>query len=212
MSLLDKRAYLLALGNSPVAFEPTSAHVAAALAYADRVFPSLELKPRNLKGKDIKTSVRQGETLFLHVRAFPRKMPDAYVIVVGTLGSEGEARFHDHILIDLGADYSPPRLEAPALDFDRVIEADDIEKVIPLLHPDDDNPFAIVHTGRETFMQTLRTDEGFVLEYQLVNTSSHYETPAPATEEEVVAAMRSFAFGNCEWLEMFDWQHMDLSE
>ena len=39
-----------------------------------------------------------------------------------------------------------------------------------------DEPFAIIEKADGTYMQTMvDPDDGWVLEYQLVNTSSHYE-------------------------------------
>ena len=64
--------------------------------------------------------------------------------------------------------------------------------------------------GDGTFMQTLKTDDGFVLEHQLVNTACHYEIPEFATADQVVAAIVSYAFGNNEWLESFAWQLQQL--
>ncbi len=115
-----------------------------------------------------------------------------------------------HILIDLAAEYSEPFLNCPSFEFEGTPTPDDLKSLIPQIHPNDDNPFAILMLGDGTFMQTLRTDDGFVLEYQLVNTKCHFEIPERATAGQVVAAMVSYAFGKNEWLESFDWQLQEL--
>jgi hypothetical protein len=133
-------------------------------------------------------------------------MPETFVIIM----REGSGEITGHILIDLAAEYSQPFLECPSFDFEAAPTPEDIQRMIPQIGPDDDNPFAILTRGEGTYMQTLRTEEGYVLEHQLVNTSSHYEIPAPASAEQVVAAMLSYAFGENEWLESFAWRPQEL--
>jgi hypothetical protein len=170
----------------------------------------LELKVRRLAAKDLAAAYHHGAggCALFHVKAFPRKMPDTFVIVAADPDGRNAK---GHILIDLAADYSQPFLECPAFDFEAVPTPDDIRSLVPAIEPDDDNPFAILSRGEGTYMQTLRMPDGFVLEHQLVNTSSHYEIPDYATAEEVVEAMVSYAFGNNEWLEMFDWRRQVLN-
>lgn len=109
------------------------------------------------------------------------------------------------------AEYSEPYLDCPSFGFADVPDAKDIQRLIPQIHPDDDNPFAILSVGEGTFMQTLWTDDGFILEHQLVNTSSHYEIPELASADQVVSAMVPYAFGkNEEWLESFAWRRQEL--
>jgi hypothetical protein len=169
----------------------------------------LDLKARKLAAKDLAAAYRHGATgcTCFHVKAFPRRAPDTVVIVVADPDGRNA---QGHILIDLAADYSQPFFECPSFDFEDVPTTNDIRSLIPAINPDDDNPFAILTLSDGTYMQTLRMPEGFVLEHQLVNTSSHYEIPDVATAGEVVKAMESYAFGNNEWLEMFDWRRQKL--
>lgn len=207
MPLLDKLQYLRLMGDGPATkVTPTAYEVDRVLAYAADVFSDLELKSRNLNAADVAAVYRRGDRTFCHVKAFPRKMPDTFVIAV----TEDETIL-GHILIDLAAEYSEPYLDCPSFGFSGVPDATDIEQLIPGIRPTDDNPFAILSTSDGTYMQTLRTEDGYVLEHQLVNTSSHYETPEPASADEVVAAMVAYAFGeNEDWLEAFAWRRQVL--
>ena len=207
MQLLDKLQYLRLMGpDSGEEHAPTAEAIDRVLIYATDVFPHLQLKQRKLKANDVVAVFQYGDRTFFHVKAFPRKMEDTFVIVVTSVDG-----FHGHILIDLAAEYSQAYLDCPSLGFADVADATDIERLIPQIHPRDDNPFAILSVGEGTFMQTLRTDDGFILEHQLVNTSSHYEIPELASGDQVVSAMVSYAFGrNEEWLESFAWQRQQL--
>jgi hypothetical protein len=83
--------------------------------------------------------------------------------------------------------------------------------VITGIDPDEDNPFAVLGIAEGgTYIQTYRETDGFVLEYQLVNTSSHYRVDELLSAEQVVDAMISYSFGKDEWLEALDWQRLNL--
>jgi len=203
MQLLDKLQYLGLMGPVPgTVVSPTSQTVDRVFAYATTVFPNLQLKHRKLKTDDLASVFQHGEHTFFHVKAFPRTMKDTFVVVVAK-----DTTFVGHILIDLAAEYSQPYLNCPSFDFSDAPDAKDIERMIPQIRPDHSDPFAILSLADGTFMQTLRTEDGFVLEHQLVNTSSHYEIPKLATSHQVVKAMVAYAFGNDEeWLRAFAWQ------
>ncbi len=208
MQLIDKLRYLRLMNEGPCdVFTPSSAAIDRVLKYATDEFPKLELKQRKLKATDIAGAFRHGKHAFYHVKAFPRRLAETFVIVVASEDEE----FRGHILIDLAAEYSQSYLDCPSLGFADHPVASDIERLIPQIHPDDDNPFAILSVGEGTYMQTLRTDEGYILEHQLVNTSSHYEIPQVASTDQAVSAMIAYAFGkNDEWLEAFPWQLQQL--
>lgn len=202
MRLLDKRQYLQLMVQPPEEIVPATDAVARVLEYATEVWSALELKQRVLRTKDVALVFRHGDIRLFHVLAYPRRQPETFVIIVVDRNDTVEG----HLLIDLGADDAPPYFECLAVDFAGVPERADIESIIPQIDPDDDNPFAVLTLGEGTYMQTLRTDDGFVLEHQLVNTSSHYEVANPVSAEQVVAAMLSYAFGDNEWLDEFTWQ------
>ena len=82
--------------------------------------------------------------------------------------------------------------------------------MIPRIQPDDANPFAILSTGDGTYIQTLNTGDGYVLEYQLVNISSHYEVPELVSLQEVLGAFKSYASGTNDWLTDFAWQPQEF--
>lgn len=211
MQLLDKLAYLRLLESksSKDSLEevvPAPGIVDEVLSYAEDIFPIFQLKHRKVKHRDLVTTFENESYSFFHIKAYPRKMKETFVIVVSE-----QQKFIGHILIDLGAEYSQPFLDCPSFDFAGIPSADDLEGMIPQIAPDDDNPFAILIAGKGTFMQTFRTDDGFILEHQMVNTSSHYEVSTLLPADQVVRAMKSYSFGDDKyWLESLSWQRQTL--
>lgn len=177
------------------------------LKYATKLFPQLELKPRTLTVKDISVVYQLGQRSLFHVRAFSRKQPDTFLIVV----TDEQDKPTDHILIDISAEHAEQHLDAPQFGFFESVTKQNIRRVITGIDPDQDNPFAILGIAEGgTYIQTYHEPDGFLLEYQLVNISSHYKVPTLVSAEQVVDAMISYAFGKEEWLEAFDWQHAKL--
>lgn len=178
---------------------------AAALDYAGEVWNSLELPTRALKNKDVSAVFQHGKLQMIHIKAFSRKMPDTFVIVIAGKEIEG------HILIDLAAEYSEPSLFCPSCDFDGLVKLHQIESMIKKIQPEDQDPFAVLQLADGTYMQTYRESDGFCLEYQLVNTSSHYTVPELVTQSKVISAMKSYASGDRKWMSSFAWEKQDLS-
>jgi hypothetical protein len=204
--LLNKLEYLemLAANAVPSSYDAQAERV---LAYASDVWLSVGLKPRKLRTTDIVGCYQHGARLMFHVKAFPRKRRETKLVIVS---NPTNSEFLGHILIDLAAEYSAPSLICPSCDFEGDPDPEDLESLLVQIEPDDDDPFAIFETGDGTYIQTLCMDEGYVLEYQLVNTFSHYETPELVTFDEVVAAFSSYGFGGTEWLQSFEWQQQEL--
>lgn len=205
MKLLNKRQYLKLLSDASEQITPEGAVIETVLDYAGSVFPTVGLTARKLKPSDVRYTFRNGKRQLCHVRAFPRKSPDTFLIVVF-----GPKKIEGHILIDLAAEYSAPYLDCVATGYKGTPDRKTLENQIRSIDPNQPNPFAILNTGEGTYMQTYREEKGFILEYQLVNTSSHYEIPKRATEDQVVAAMLSYAFGKYEWLDAFSWRRQEL--
>ncbi len=209
MQQLDKHEYLQLLGDPAEAFEVTPDAAGRVVRYANQVWPTLKLQPRKLTRKDLAHAYRHGahEKCLFHVRAYPRRMPETFVIIVGDAQAQNLA---GHLLIDLSAETSPPWLDCPSFEFKGTPNHENLERFLRGIHPDDDNPFAVLKRGDGTYMQTYRIEDGYVLEHQLVNTSSHYGVSKPVSADEVVAAMLSYAFGDNEWVNMFAWPRQKL--
>lgn len=206
MPLLNKLHYLQLLQGQSKKVDPSADVQKGVLKYASKVWPSLDLKTRTLTTADIAMTYEFAGRSFVHVRAFPKKRPDTFVIVVtDKAGVPG-----DHILFDIAAEYGAMKFECPQSDFDGEPTREDIERMIPAIDAEADNPYAILESGDGTYLQTFRSDEGFELEYQLVNTSNHYSISKPTTGKKVAQAMISYAFGKNEWLEMFEWKRQKL--
>ncbi|MDX1927735.1 MAG: hypothetical protein SFV81_14530 [Pirellulaceae bacterium] len=208
MALLNKLQYkqLLSSGASQKV-TASDAQIDRVLKYATKLFPTLDLKARNLTQKDISAVYQFGTRTLFHVRVYPRKQPDTFLIVV----TDEKEKPTDHILIDIAAEYAEKHLDAPQFGFFESATKKDIRRVITGIDPDEDNPFAILAIAEGgTYIQTYREPDGFLLEHQLVNTSSHYRVDELLSAEQVVDAMISYAFGKDEWLEAFKWQHAKL--
>lgn len=205
MQLLNKLQYLRLMSEPFEEVTPSPEAAARVLEYSTTVWTGLELKKRKLETTDIAVVFQHGERSFFHIKAFPRKMKDTFLIVV--THSDG---IDGHILIDIAAEYSNPFLDCPSTGFRGIPTPDDIKSMIAQIHPDDDSPFAILMLGDGTYMQTYRTHDGFHLEHQLVNGAGHYEISGLATADQVVDAFVSYAFGKNEWLDVFTWQLQQL--
>ena len=207
MPLLDKLTYLRLMTVGAHKIQPTEVESSAVLRSVEALLQGLGLKPRTLKPADIVVVYQHGANRFFHLKAFPRRQPNTFVIFIVRPDAQPEG----HILLDLVAEYAAARLDAPSADWDDRATAEAIESAIHHIAPDDDNPFAILSMADGTFLQTLCTDDGFLLEYQLVNTANHYKATRTLTASEVVAAMKSSAFGKEEWMESVTWQHEHLA-
>ena len=208
MALLDKLQYKLIL-KSGVSQKRTAsdAQIDRVLKYATKLLPKLELKARSLTPKDVSVVYQFGQHSLIHVRAYARKQPNTFLIVV----TDEKDKPTDQILIDIAAEYAELQLDAPQFGFFKSATQEDIRRVITGIDSDEDDPFAVLGIAEGgTYIQTYREHDGFVLEYQLVNTSSHYRVPSLLSAEQVVDAMISYAFGKDEWLEALEWQHVKL--
>lgn len=207
MALLNKLAYKTLLTGDAIKRSQDELPLKRILKYAEDLLEELQLEPRKLQTVDAEVTYQFGPRTLCHVRAFPKQGVDIYLIVV----LDGNDQPTDHILIDLGAEYQPLSLEGPQFGFFSAATEEDVKTVIPEIDPNIDNPFAVLASPDSgTYIQTYREKEGFALEYQLVNTSSHYQVPHLLSAKEVVNAMLSYGWGNDEWLSMFDWAHMEL--
>lgn len=207
MRLLNKLEYLSLMKTSPENIIPTNENSLSILTIAEEILSKLDLKKRKLAIKDVAQIYQHDEHIFYHIKAFPRKDPDTHVIII----ADKNNRLEGYILLDFLSEYSQPLLECPSLDFEAIPTKEDIELLIPKINADDDDPFAILSIGSEgTYMQTMRTTEGFILEHQLVSHHCHYESANILSVEQVIEAMVSYAFGKNEWLEKIDWRHQQI--
>lgn len=208
MALLNKLQYKRILNSSESQKRTASdEQIDRVIKYATKLLPKVELDSRTLTPTDMGVIYQFGERSLFHVRAYPRKQPDAFLIIV----TDEKDLPTDHILIDIAAEYAELQLDAPQFGFFKSPSEKDIRRVITGIDPDEDNPFAVLGIADGgTYIQTYREADGFMLEYQLVNTSSHYNVDELLSAEQVVDAMISYAFGKDEWLEALGWRHVKL--
>ncbi len=191
--------------SAPLSLKPAA--VPRVLAYASHIWAELGLKKRKLKANDLVAYFSDGELFQFHIVAYARKQRDTVVVIIA---NSLATTIRGHILIDLAAEGSTPQLDCPSCSFEGELNAEDIEPLLFQLQPDDDNPFAVMTRGPGSFLQTLCTDEGYLLEYQLVNVANHYETTTPLSFFQVVAAFESYYAGDNVWLKSLEWQKMEL--
>lgn len=207
MTLLSKLDYLQLIGGKPRKVSAPVEQIPAILKYAQKVWPKLDLGKRELGPEDIATVQQHGQTLLYHLSVDAKAQPETFVIVAAEKAGDKPL---GHILLDLAAESARPRLVCPTCQFEDFVEPGVLEHLLSQIFPDDEDPYAILELTDGTYMQTLCTEEGYVLEHQLVNTSSHYEIPDLITLEAVGEAMNSYAMHDNRWLTMFDWQKLDL--
>ena len=87
----------------------------------------------------------------------------------------------------------------------------DIQRVISGLD-DEVNTFAVLEKQSGTYMQTMRFEDGFELEYQIDSTDRHFRASQLLSCEQVVTAMSQYALDDQRWQSEVDWQPLDLSE
>lgn len=87
-----------------------------------------------------------------------------------------------------------------------------IEAVIAALpgHPEGDQ-FAILGPSDQTYIQTLLTPDGFVLQYQEGSTEHHFETDrGDLSSAEVVEAFSAYLERNPAWKFPFSWHRVEV--
>jgi hypothetical protein len=92
--------------------------------------------------------------------------------------------------------------------------AEALHAIIPALAGQED-PFAILSPGAEdmTYMQTLWTPDGYLVEYQDGSLERHFCTVrADLSAEDVIAAFQSYAAGEGAWRTMFEYERIELDE
>lgn len=204
--LLDRAAYFELVDEPGTRVEACADAVPQILAFLEQIWPTLNLKKRRLQDQDIVFVFRHAQRLFYHVRVYPRKQPQTFIIV-----ATNEAGLpSDYILIDLAAEHVVPMFECPTFELEQVANEAMLREFLPKISASDQNPFAILARGEGTFMQTYHSEDGFLLEYQLVNTSSHYQAGTLLKAEQVVEAMVSYLANDNQWLTMFAWEKMEL--
>lgn len=207
MALLDKLAYKKLLVGKAIKRDHAEIPWNRVIEFVESLVEELQLDRDSFDLRDASIAYQFGPNTLCHVRAVPDERTNVFVIVILNENDQ----LTDHILIDLGAEYAPIALDGPQIGYLPDVTEDDIKNLIPEIDPDEDNPFAVFGPPDSgTYMQTFREVDGFVLEYQLVNVSSHYRVPELLTAEQVVDAMLSYGWGRDEWLSMFTWERMEL--
>lgn len=90
--------------------------------------------------------------------------------------------------------------------------ADALHALIPALAGRED-PFAILSRGAEdmTYMQTLCTPDGYLVEYQEGSLGRHFRTVRQdLSAEDVIAAFQSYAAGEKGWRTLFEYRRVKL--
>jgi hypothetical protein len=102
-----------------------------------------------------------------------------------------------HLETEAGTKFSSPK----SSDIRHAIETLDVEV----------STYAILTRSPQTYMQTMRLEEGYELEYQEGDTDHHYQADRLVTADEVIAAMTSYAADDPAWKTMCAWKPLDLS-
>ncbi|PQO25999.1 hypothetical protein C5Y96_21345 [Blastopirellula marina] len=108
---------------------------------------------------------------------------------------------HNLAVFDFNSEliYMPPGLMTPT---DCTLESPHLLKTIPAypeIIPDildilvgRQNPYLIVDRGNEFYIQTMWTEEGYLLEYRSGSEAEHYESPQPLKAAEVARIIQGY--------------------
>ena len=90
-------------------------------------------------------------------------------------------------------------------------DAQIVEAIRSLARQSEDEAFAILSSSDDTYMQTVRAEDGtFGLEYQIDSTDHHYGCYQMLDEDKVLQAFLSYQHGDMRWHTDFIWEKMDL--
>ena len=84
-----------------------------------------------------------------------------------------------------------------------------VAELIPLLVGKTD-PFAILEVDEQTYLQTLWTLDGFVLDFQEGSMAAHYRCLAPMTVEDTISAFQQYLAWNGKWRPHSAYQRIEL--
>ena len=116
-----------------------------------------------------------------------------------------------YTLQDIEAQYHPCKMISPYLEGDYAADEKLIVELLELINikAGDENAFAVIESGG-LYMQTLRENDGFLLEYQAVTTDFHFEVLDRLSLEEVKKAFLSFNHGDDKWSSCLEWKRIDV--
>ena len=148
-----------------------------------------------------------GDHKFRHGLLWADKL-EAYLIVI-TDNANGE--LIGYSFQDIEGQYHACKLTSPYLEDDYAADAELIDELLELIDskPGDQNAFAIIESG-SLYLQTIREEEGFVLEYQAVSTHFHFRVPEFLVLQDVKNAFQSFNLGDDKWSYCLEWEHYPL--
>jgi hypothetical protein len=112
---------------------------------------------------------------------------------------------------DIEGQYQPCKLISPYMEDDYAADAALIDELLELIDTKigDQNAFAVIEAGG-LYMQTLREEEGFILEYQAVSKNFHFRVPERLSLGDVKNAFQSFNNGDDKWSSCLEWEHYQI--
>lgn len=98
----------------------------------------------------------------------------------------------------------------PILGINEQATEESILNLVSLLKKKDD-PFLILEKDEMTYMQTLWTPKGYILEYQDGTTSEHYWLSEPTTKENAIWALQSYLNNQPYWKNKFSFVKKEIT-
>jgi hypothetical protein len=205
MRQLQFHEYLALLDGGTQPERASDALTKACLEDAKSIWPQLSLggwtkRPR--KVEYVAKCQGNGKRL-VHVSA---DWENCFLILVVPLRKR---RAESYLLFDIGAEYTLAKFICPPFDLEQTADRDTIRKFVPRLQGERD-PFAILESGKGTYMQAYAEDGLFDVEHQMVSLSFHYCLDERVDADTVVRLFLSYAFGKKEWAHDFTWNKMKL--
>jgi hypothetical protein len=205
MRLLQFHEYLGLLDGGAKTIPAADSHSRVWLQQAQALWPQLRLGSWTRRARNVESVARchASGTRLVHVSA---NWQNCYLILVVP---PRRVQAESYLLFDIGAEYRKARLICPAFDLDQTADEKTIRMYVPLLHGNR-NPFAILETGKDTYIQAYAEGGRFDVEHQLVSVSSHYIGARKVSAKTVVDLFVSYAFGRYEWARAVTWKKLEL--
>ena len=101
------------------------------------------------------------------------------------------------------------KLISPTLNIEQEANEKLVQEVIEKL-PDKDDPFAILAKTELSYIQTLWTKEGYIIEYQVESINNHYISVDYFSQTQVVQIFNQYLSSEDSWHQKYEFIKKDI--
>ena len=148
-----------------------------------------------------------GNDKFRHSLLWSKKLNAHFILIIDNQSNE----LVGYTCQDIEGQYVPCKIISPYLEDDYEADSQLIDELLELIDskPGDSNAFAVLESGA-SYIQTVREDDGFLLEYQAVSLDFHFKVPEKLALTDVKNAFQAFNQGDDKWSYYFEWERIDV--